>query len=51
MILNSTANKNKIITELNKYNTVFLFLDNDNTGNQTAKLFSENHATVIIEQN
>lgn len=47
IILNSTANMNKILTELDKYETVFLFLDNDKNGNETAKKISENHTKVI----
>ena len=47
IILNSTANKNAVLNELSKYNSIFLFLDNDNTGTEAAKLFSENHKKAI----
>ena len=47
IILNSTANTNKVLKELDKYETVFLFLDNDNIGIETVKLLSEKHKKVI----
>jgi len=51
IILNSTANKNDVLNELSKFNSIFLFLDNDNTGTKVAKLFSENHKKAINKSN
>jgi len=47
IILNSTANTSKVLKELKKYNTVFLFLDNDKTGIETAKTILNQHPKVI----